>query len=97
MIFGSSVTFIQKAGGALGAWLAGIALDLVSFPKGAEIGEVPEESLFQLGLFYGPALLLLGLVSASLIARYRVDRAGHQQAVVSLGIDGAEGSGNPDA
>ena len=92
----SSVTFIQKAGGAMGAWLSGIALDLVAFPRGAEIGEVPEASLFRLGLFYAPALLLLGCISAGLIARYRVERADHHQAVASLDSDTAARSNLPD-
>ena len=75
--------------GALGASLAGVILDVSAFPTGAAIGEVPAESLFRLGLIYGPALMMFSLAAAWFISRYQLDRAGHASALATLGRAGS--------
>ncbi len=68
-------SFSLKASGALGGVLAGVALDMISFPTKAKMGEVSGNIIFKLGLLEGPVyggMLFLGLL---LFFGYRLDRA----------------------
>jgi GPH family glycoside/pentoside/hexuronide:cation symporter len=53
-LFFAARTFAAKATSGVGAFLAGIALDLIHFPRGAAPGEVAGGVIFNLGLIYGP-------------------------------------------
>lgn len=58
----SARSFAFKAAGALASVLGGIGLDLISFPRGASPGEVPEDILFMLGMVAGPLTSIFGLL-----------------------------------
>jgi Na+/melibiose symporter-like transporter len=83
-LFFAARTFAGKATSGVGAFLAGIALDLISFPRNATPGEVPDEVLFDLGLIYGPSLMFLYLLALLSISFYRITRAGHDRHVRTL-------------
>ena len=76
-VFFAAVTFTRKATQGLGAFAAGIMLSLISFPQGAARGDVQPETLWKLGAFYAPSLLLLWTLMIVAVSFYRIDRQDH--------------------
>ena len=89
-LFFAARTFAEKATSGLGAFFAGIALEIIQFPIDAVPGEVPEEVLFDLGLLYGPTLMVFYTMALISIAFYRITRSGHDHRVEALRNKGAE-------
>lgn len=83
-LFFAARTFAAKATSGLGTFLAGIALDLIHFPRAAQPGEVPEEVLFNLGLIFGPLLMVLYFLALASLSFYRITRSGHNERVETL-------------
>jgi Na+/melibiose symporter-like transporter len=83
-IFVSALSFTAQATTGLGGLFAGVALDLVDFPKGAQVGTVAADTIFKLGTVVGPGLMVLHLLSLLFISRYRITRDYHQQIVTQL-------------
>jgi Na+/melibiose symporter-like transporter len=92
-MFTSALTFAAKATSGLGGLLAGIALDVIAFPKGAAAGGVPPEKVFALGLVVGPGLVLLYVGTLYFLSRYRVTRERHAQILAALASRRAAGPG----
>jgi Na+/melibiose symporter-like transporter len=67
-------SFSIKVAGAAGAVLGGIGLDLISFPRQAELGQVPAEVVFRLGLIAGPVASIFLLTNTLIFTLYRLDR-----------------------
>ena len=84
-LFFAARTFAAKATSGVGAFIAGVALDLIHFPKDAAPGEVPADIIWDLGFIYGPSLMIFYLMALGAISFYRITRAGHNSRVVSLG------------
>ena len=80
----SAVTFSQKAASGIGGFVAGIALDLIAFPKGADPGMVPADKLFSLGLAVGPGLLTLYVLLLFFLSRYRITREQHLETLAEI-------------
>jgi Na+/melibiose symporter-like transporter len=78
-MFVSAVTFSAKATSGVGGFFAGLALDLIHFPTQAQLGSVPPEKVFKLGLAVGPGLLLFYLLMLYFISRYRITRERHRE------------------
>jgi len=83
-MFSSAIAFTLKAASGIGTLAAGIALDLIAFPRGAEVGAVPPEKVFGLGLAVGPGLLAFYLLTLFFISRYRLSRERHREILVAL-------------
>lgn len=71
----SARSFVAKAAGSLATIIGGIALDLISFPKGAEVGEIAPETIYHLGLIAGPPAMIIGLGGLSFYIWYELSRA----------------------
>lgn len=71
----SARSFAFKAGGAVASVMGGMALDLISFPRGAAPGEVPPDILFWLGMVAGPLTSIFGLLILAFYLSYRLDRS----------------------
>jgi GPH family glycoside/pentoside/hexuronide:cation symporter len=72
-IFVSALSFTAQATTGLGGLFAGVALDLVDFPTGAQVGTVAADTIVRLGLIVGPGLMvsLPAIVSrAGITSRY---------------------------
>jgi Na+/melibiose symporter-like transporter len=82
-VFSSAIAFTAKAASALGTVLAGVLLDAIAFPRGAEVA-VPAEKIAQLGIVSGPGLLLLYLLTLVFLWRYRLTRESHAAALSLL-------------
>ena len=80
----SARTFFAKADHALGLFIAGIVLDLISFPTDAEPGQVAGGVLHSLGLVDGPYTLVPGLIAACFYAGYRINKRRHAEISAAL-------------
>jgi len=85
-LFFAARTFAAKATSGVGAFIAGIALDLISFPKGAAPGEVPPEVIWNLGFIYGPSLMIFYMMALGSISFYKITRDGHNGRVVTMKV-----------
>ena len=93
-LFFASRSFAQKATSGIGAFVAGIALDLISFPKGAALGEVEPDTVWNLGFIYGPLLMVFYFLALGSISFYQITRVGHDGRVDRLhSVVGGAGGG----
>ena len=74
-------SFSGKAAGAFGLMIGGVILDLIAFPKNAPYGSVPDDVIWNLGLFVGPATSIFSVAGISLFMFYRLDKARHAEIV----------------
>jgi Na+/melibiose symporter-like transporter len=95
-IFFSSVTFVRKTVQGLGLMAASFVLALAEFPAGATVEQVSDESVWLLGAYYVPTILILWLGMIAVISLYNVDEESHAATLKALEIkrsnDTAEGS-----
>ncbi len=85
--FFAAVAFSAKATSGLGNVVAGVALDLISWPRGAHVrtaADVPAETIVDLGLIYGPIVAAFGLVSVWCYTHYRLTRERHAEILGQL-------------
>ncbi|GHB26336.1 sugar transporter [Pseudovibrio japonicus] len=85
-VFASSITFIKKCVQGVGTMAGSFILVLVSFPKTARPGEVPQETLMTMGLYYSFGLICITMLSLVALSFYRIDRATHEQNLQKLGF-----------
>ena len=82
-VFFAALSFSAKATSGLGGLVAGVGLDLISWPQGDSIrtaADIDPEIITRLGLLYGPLVALFGAVAIWLYTRYSLDR--HKQAAI---------------
>ncbi len=88
-IFFASVSFSSKFTTGIGNVVGGIALDLISWPRGVEIqtaADVPAETVTWLGLVYGPIVAGFAVVSVWCYSKHRLDRERHREIVAELAV-----------
>ena len=73
-VFFASRTFFAKAVNGLGHLIAGIALDVINFPAGAEPGTVPADVIWELAVFDGPIAVIPGFLAVIFYRRYSISR-----------------------
>ena len=83
-VISSAMTFASKCAYALGTLLAGTTLALIAFPTETAVGEVSAATIFDLGLVYGPLVLVMWLGACYAISRYDISRAHHAATISSL-------------
>ena len=83
-LFFAARTFAAKATSGLGTLFAGIALDLIQFPRNAPVGSVPDDVIFKLGFIYGPSLMVLYFFALYSMTFYRIGRKDHNERVETL-------------
>jgi Na+/melibiose symporter-like transporter len=83
-IITSAVTFASKCAYGLGTFLGGVMLSLIKFPRETAVGNVSPDVIFNLGLLYGPLILVIYLGSAYAISRYKISRVQHEEMVARL-------------
>lgn len=83
-LFFASRSFAQKATSGVGAFIAGIALDLIDFPRNVAQGEVDPDVVWNLGFIFGPALMLFYFLALASISYYKITRRGHDDRVEVL-------------
>lgn len=78
-IFYSARSFFAKTSAGIGHVIAGIALDIINFPKGDSNAEVTEVMLFNLGLLDGPFAMIWGLIAAIFYSGYKITNKYHAE------------------
>ena len=76
-VFYAARAFFSKTSNGIGHVIAGVALDFIAFPKNAIPGQIPEETLFNLGLIDGPFAMIWGLIAVFFYARYKINKESH--------------------
>jgi GPH family glycoside/pentoside/hexuronide:cation symporter len=78
IFFGAS-SFASKCSDGFGTLAAGLLVDFIHFPTGANIKvtDIPADVLFQLGLFYGPFIVILAAASLWFCNQYDLNREKH--------------------
>ncbi len=85
--FFAAVAFSTKATSGLGGVIAGIALDVIAWPRGAHIrtaADIPPETIVNLGLVYGPVIATLGFVSVWCYNHFQMTRERHAEILREL-------------
>jgi len=86
-IFSSAIAFSAKAATGVGTLFAGVALDLIAFPRpvpGAPPPAIAPEQATVLGWIVGPGLLGLWVCTLFFLSRYRLTRAEHARVLAAL-------------
>jgi Na+/melibiose symporter-like transporter len=80
----AATTFTRKAVQGFGVLAATAVLTAAQFPKGVAPGQVPEEAVFRLGLFYAPTLFVIWMLMIASLSLYRIDRGVHEENLRTL-------------
>lgn len=91
-IFSAATTFMRKFGEGFGIVVAGFVISGVGLAAGAGQGDVSDETLWQLGAVYVPAILGIWLTMIAVIGFYRIDRSKHEETVRQLAARKTAGS-----
>jgi Na+/melibiose symporter-like transporter len=83
-VISSTMTFASKCADALGTLLAGTLLALIAWPTETAVGDVPADTIFNLGLIYGPLVVVIYLCACFALRGYNISRADHGAAVSRL-------------
>lgn len=86
-IFFAAASFSAKATSGIGTLMAGIALDIINWPRGPHIqtaDDVPVQALADLGMLYGPVVAGFAVVSVFCAAQCRMTREKHATIVRQL-------------
>lgn len=76
--------FALKATSSMGLIFGGVLLDLIQFPRGARLGEVATDTVWQLGVIAGPATSIFTFFGMALYMGYRIDRKRHEDIIREL-------------
>ncbi|SVB78736.1 uncharacterized protein METZ01_LOCUS231590, partial [marine metagenome] len=84
----SFIGFASKATSGVGHFLAGLALSLISFPTTENIRpqDIPSDVIFNLGLVYGPSVLVFGLACFYFFSFYNITRESHEETLEILSL-----------
>jgi glycoside/pentoside/hexuronide:cation symporter, GPH family len=83
-VFFGAMSFAGKTASGLGTQVAGIVMDVIRFPAGADVRVVPGDVVRSLGIAYGPGIMVLGALSLPFLLRYRLDKKRHAEIVQAL-------------
>ena len=82
--FYAARSFFGKASSGLGHLFAGIAIDVISFPVGAEPGSVDADTIFRLGLIEGPIAIIPAFIAIYFYRKYDLSRERHAEIQAQL-------------
>ncbi len=83
-IFFGALSFSGKGASSIGSVVAGFGLQIIDFPTKAQVGQVSEDVIFNLGVFYGPVVAVLAFIAVYCYTRYRLTRERHAEILVEL-------------
>ena len=86
-LYAAALMIGAKAATGLGAFIAGVGLQLVGFaapPEGSGPEAVPHDISTAVGLLWGPGAAIIVLASLPFLSRYKIDRLWHEQILTSL-------------
>ena len=77
-------SFLIKAISSVGVVVGGWVIDWIDFPRGARAGTVPEDVLWDLGLYQAPLPSIFVFLAVILYSGYRLDRKRHAEILAAL-------------
>ncbi len=77
-------SFLIKAISSVGVVVGGWIIDWINFPRGARAGTVPEDVLWDLGLYQAPLPSVFVFIAVILYSGYRLDRKRHAEIIAAL-------------
>lgn len=86
-IFFGAISFSAKGTSGLGNLVAGIGLDIISWPRGTGDGipvVVPPETVVKLGILYGPVVAVFAIVAIWCLSHYDLTRERHREIQLAL-------------
>jgi len=83
-VISSTMTFASKCADAVGTLLAGTLLALIAFPTETAVGDVAPDTILNLGLIYGPLVMVIFVGACVAISRYNISRADHTTSLARL-------------
>ena len=86
-IFFGAIAFSNKATSGFGTFIGGLGLDIIDWPRGADIAsaaDVPAETLVNLGLLYGPVVAGFAVIALWCYAHYDLDHKRHARILAAL-------------
>ena len=86
-LYFAGLGFAGKAASGLGVMVAGIALDLIRFPKnvGQTVGGIlPPDVQFRLVLIWGPVAAVIAIASLIIFSFYGINRKRHAEIAAAL-------------
>ncbi len=83
-LFFAARAFATKASYGLGAFLAGIVLEIIQFPKEADPSMVSGDAVQNLALFAGPGMLILFSLTVLIIRFFPISKADHDHIMAEL-------------
>lgn len=105
-IFFGAISFSAKGTSGLGNLVAGIGLDVIAWPRGADVrsaADVAPETIVHLGILYGPLVAAFAVVAVWCLSHYDLTRERHaeiqrvlaerRRARAALGADGSVPAG----
>ena len=86
-IFFGAISFSGKATSGFGTLIAGIGLDIIRWPRGADIqtaADVPADTIVSLGVLYGPVVAAFAVISLWCYSHYNLSRTRHAEVLDAL-------------
>ena len=80
----AATTFARKAVQGFGVLAASAVLTVAQFPKGVAPGQIADEAVFRLGLYYAPTLFVIWMLMIASINLYSIDRGKHEDNLRAL-------------
>ncbi len=83
-LFFAARALAQKASSGVGSFMAGIALDTISFPRSASASDVPQAALDGLAIIGGPVCLLFFVGTLYFSNRYQLNEQRHGEIMCEI-------------
>jgi Na+/melibiose symporter-like transporter len=77
-------SFLVKAISSVGVVVGGWVIDWIDFPRGARAGTVPDDVLWNLGLYQAPLPSVFVFIAVILYSGYALDRKRHAEIIAAL-------------
>jgi Na+/melibiose symporter-like transporter len=92
-LFYAANSFMQKSVSGIGVFAAGLLLSLVGFPEKARPGQVPQDVINALAIWYIPILMALYIGGACFLYFYRLRREDHDANLEAIRQQETEAAG----
>jgi GPH family glycoside/pentoside/hexuronide:cation symporter len=90
-LFFAARSLATKASFGLGSFFAGVALDIINFPKNTLPADMPAAAVNNLAVLAGPVLLALFMITIVISSRYPLTSASHREVLRAIAQNKKEG------
>jgi Na+/melibiose symporter-like transporter len=86
-LFFAARSLATKASFGLGSFFAGVALDIINFPKNTLPADMPAAAVNNLAILAGPVLLALFMITIVISSRYPLTSSSHREVLRVIAIN----------